>query len=118
MNGRAPRSLYDLFTFFRADRRRGALRLLLLGDRHHLGLVTLRGLRCGRLDHGQAHPLAEPAVDLGPDVGVVPEELPGVLAALADPLAVERVPGARLLHHLVVDAEVQEVAFLADPLAV
>ena len=52
------------------------------------------------------------------DVLVVLQELPRVLAALAHALAVEGVPGARLLDDLVVDAEVEEVALLADALAV
>src|SRR5262249_35212046 len=98
---------------------RAGLGFLLVHDRHgqDVRLLAPRPLR-RRVHRRQAEPLAQPAVDLGADVRVVLQELPRVLAALADALAVERVPGPRLLDHLVVHPEVEQVAFLADPLAV
>src|SRR5512143_1405075 len=106
--------------------RRDQLRLLLLrhlDDRALLALGAARCRRCGRrvgavVDDGQAEALAQAAVDLLPDVLVVLQELARVLAALAHALAVEGVPGAGLLDDAVIDAEVQQVALLADALAV
>src|SRR5438445_5586569 len=95
---------------------RGLLRLLLLRHLDHVGLLLL-GLP-GALQHGQAHALAEARVDLGADVVVVLQELARVLPSLAHALAVEGVPRPRLLDDLVVDAEVEQVALLADALAV
>ena len=57
------------------------------------------------------------SIDVG-DLGMVAQELLGVLAALADALAVDAVPGARLLHHADLGAEVDQLADLADALAV
>src|SRR5262249_2220259 len=98
---------------------RGRLRLLLLRHRHgqDVRLLAPRALH-RRVHRRQAEPLAEAAVHLGADVRGVLQELPRGLAALADALAVHGVPRARLLDHLVVHAEVEQVAFLADPLAV
>src|SRR5206468_9709139 len=60
----------------------------------------------------------ELGLDLRADVGVLLQEHPGVLTALADPLLAEREPGARLLHHALVDRVVQQLAFARDPLVV
>ena len=46
------------------------------------------------------------------------EELPGVLLALAELVALVGEPGAALLDELRVDAHVQEASLLGDPLAV
>src|SRR4030095_9673096 len=45
------------------------------------------------------------------DVGVLQEEVAGVLLALPQLVAVVGVPGARLLHDALVDAVVDEAAF-------
>ena len=52
------------------------------------------------------------------DVGVLLEELLGVLAALAEALAVVGEPGAGLLDDAGLDAEIDELADLGDALAV
>src|SRR5262245_51395343 len=66
----------------------------------------------------EAGVLADGGLDLGGDVGIVLEEELGVLAALADALAVVGEPGARLLHHAGLDPEVDELAVLRHALAV
>src|SRR5450432_2788867 len=57
-------------------------------------------------------------LDLLGDVRVVAQELLGVLAALADALALEAEPGARLLDGAALGAEVDDVALVADPFPV
>src|SRR5262245_51424874 len=52
------------------------------------------------------------------DVRVVPQEVARVLAALADALAAEGVPGAGLLDDTVLGAEVDQLAVLRNTLAV
>src|SRR6185437_16866926 len=51
-------------------------------------------------------------------VGIVLEELLGVLAALPDALAVVGEPRAGLLHHAGLDAEIDQFADLGNALAV
>src|SRR5262249_10713429 len=62
--------------------------------------------------------LADRLLDLLRDLAVGLEERLGVLAALADALAVVGEPGARLLDHAGLDAEVEDLAGLGDALAV
>src|SRR5690349_14977236 len=61
---------------------------------------------------------AHPAFDAGGDLRVVAQELLGVLPPLADALAVATEPGARLLDHIGLDAEVDELADLGDAFAI
>src|SRR4029453_14149176 len=56
--------------------------------------------------------------DLDHDLGGLAQEELGVLPALAELLAVVRVPGPRLLHEAQVDADVEQRALAADALAV
>ena len=62
--------------------------------------------------------VADGLLDLGRDLGMVAQELLGVLAALADPLRLVGEPGAGLLDHAGLDAEVDQLAGLGDALAV
>src|SRR5262245_27553530 len=57
-------------------------------------------------------------LDLLRDVGMLAEELLGVLAPLADAVAGEAEPGARLFDRAALGAEVDQIAFMADALAV
>src|SRR5205823_5343630 len=70
------------------------------------------------LEQREANGLADPPLDLLRHVGVLRQELPGVLPALPELLALVREPRARLLDDLEVDADVEERALLGDPLAV
>src|SRR5580704_10514380 len=54
----------------------------------------------------------------GGDIGIGLEEELGVLAALADALAVEGEPGAGLLHHAGPHAQIDELARLGDALTI
>ena len=51
-------------------------------------------------------------------LGVLPEELLCVLAALPDPLAIVGVPGSRLLDDLVFHTQIQHLAELGDAFSV
>ncbi len=62
--------------------------------------------------------LADPLLDRLGHLRVVAQELLGVLASLADPGAVVGEPGAGLLDDVGLDAEVDQLAHLADALAV
>ena len=55
---------------------------------------------------------------LAADVGIVLQELAGVLAALADALALVAVPGAALLDDVLRHAEIDQIAFFRDAFAV
>src|SRR5271170_3941199 len=66
----------------------------------------------------QAERLAQLAIELGAHVGVVLQELPGVLAPLADPLTLVAVPGTTLLDQVLRRAEIKQVAFLGSPFSV
>src|SRR5580692_3363469 len=57
-------------------------------------------------------------LDLAGHVGVVAQVLLGVLASLTDAIALEAEPGARLLDRAALGAEVDQIALVADPLAV
>src|SRR6185369_14028682 len=95
------------------------------------GAVRRRGERVNRAASGGrrgggpvAHVPLDPvvgqhlALDLAGQVGVIDEELLGVVAALADALALVAEPGARFLDGAALAAEVDEVALVADALAV
>src|SRR5919201_6815976 len=62
--------------------------------------------------------LPDRGLDLGGDVRVGLEEGLGVLAALADALAVIGEPGARLFDHARLDPEIDQLAALRHALAV
>src|SRR6185436_19196641 len=72
--------------------------------------------RVGALTHAQL--LEDLLLDLRRDVGVVVEEAAGVLLALAELVAVVRVPGTGLAHDALLDADVDERALARDALAV
>src|SRR5512132_3506515 len=57
-------------------------------------------------------------LDLAGELGVVAEEVAGVLASLAELVAVVGEPGARLLYEADVHADVEQAPLLGDPLAV
>src|SRR5581483_8379199 len=90
----------------------------------HEGLVVPLALAqghisgCPDLGPGQARLLADALVELDHELGVVREELLGVLPALAQLLALVRVPGARLLGDPQVDGDVEQRALTTDALAV
>ena len=56
--------------------------------------------------------------DLAGDVGVIAQVLLGIFPALPDSIALEPEPGARLFDHVALGAEIDQVAFVADPFAV
>src|SRR2546426_8013555 len=60
--------------------------------------------------------LADRRLDLLRDIRIAFEEALGVLATLADALAVVGEPGARLLDHPGLDPEVEDLAVLRDAL--
>src|SRR5215467_12459551 len=71
--------------------------------------------------HGVGHQAgvgAHGLLDCRRHLGIVLEELLGVLAALADALAIVGEPGAGLLHDARLHTEIQELATLGDALAV
>src|SRR4051812_22503228 len=85
---------------------RGFGGVVLIGRRHHHGVGDHAGL------------LAHPGLDRVGHVRVIPQELLGVLPALADALAVIAEPGARLLDDTGLHAEIEQLADLADALAI
>src|SRR5690606_1874688 len=84
-----------------------------------LGVRRLVALGAGEQRLAQdAGALAHAALDGVGDLGIVLEELPGILAPLPEPLAVVGEPGARLLDDAALDPEVEQLAGLGDALAV
>src|SRR5688572_15351731 len=79
------------------------------------GRLRLRGDRRELL-----HPrlLADLAFDLARERGILFQEVAGVVLALAEAVGVVDVPGARLLEHAEVDADLEHLAFARDALAV
>src|SRR5260370_29747137 len=57
-------------------------------------------------------------LDLVRHLGMITQVLLGVLTPLADAVALEAEPGARLLDHAALGAQIDQVALVADPLAV
>ena len=112
----------------RSPRRPTSAERLLLAGRLGLRVQRVDGragaARCPAAQAGRADVAGDGEVgedlrlDLLRHVGVLAQELLGVLAALADALAVEGEPGAALLDRAALGAEVDEVALAADALAV
>ena len=74
--------------------------------------VVIGFFRAGQHAVGDdARVLTQLLLDRGGDLGILFQELAGILAALADALAVEGEPGAGLLDHAGIDAEVDDLAF-------
>src|SRR5690606_37625022 len=71
-------------------------------------LATLRCLVATLRVDADADGGADALGDLDHDLRVLGQELLGVLPALAELLALVRVPGARLLHDVVVDPDVED----------
>src|SRR5688572_6560679 len=77
------------------------------------GCHLFNGLAGGQVERG-----AQLRVELVGEVGVVAQELFGILASLAEPDFAVVEPGAALLYQLLLDAEVDELAGPGDPFAV
>src|SRR5207249_7036553 len=90
----ARRELLNFLFFFFFDRRGGR-----------------RGPRDERL-------VADLGLDLACELRVFLEEIARVVLALAEAVAVVDVPGARLLEHGEVDADLEHLAFARDAVAV
>src|SRR5690606_9620850 len=106
---------------FAGGRSRWAGRSVAKRDGQIVGIdLELLGLTVGGLLDviAEAHLGADPLGDLDHDLGVVGQELLGVLPALAELLAFVGVPGARLLHDLVVDADIEHTALATHALPV
>src|SRR5581483_7041836 len=58
------------------------------------------------------------SIQLAVGIAVVFQELPRVLAALPDALALVAEPRSRLLHQVLVHRQVQQVALAGDPLSI
>src|SRR5919197_927994 len=69
-------------------------------------------------ERGEPNGFADPPLDVLSHVGVLRQELPGVLSALAELLALVREPRSRFLDDLRVHADVEEASLLRDALAV
>src|SRR5437773_10111715 len=71
---------------------------------------------------GRARPqpelLAPLGLDLRRDLGMLAQEIAGVLAALADAIAAECVPGAGLLDDALLGRDVDQLSLLGDAAAV
>src|SRR5207342_2385624 len=65
-----------------------------------------------------AHLLADLRLDLRGELGMLLQVFAGVVLALADAVLLVREPGAGLLDHAVHDAELEDLAFARDALAV
>src|SRR5438034_2219314 len=90
-----------------------------IGGSALLGGVLVLALLAGEDSLGnEAGVLPDRGLDLGGDVGIGLEERLGVLAALADALAVIGEPGARLLDDARLHAEVDQLAALRHAFAV
>src|SRR3954451_14999938 len=71
-----------------------------------------------RVERGaDAQLLLDLFLDLIGEIGVVLQEVAGVLLALAELVAFVRVPGTGLLHHALLDADVNQPALAAEALA-
>src|SRR4051794_24741352 len=73
------------------------------------------GRRVERGAHAQL--LLDLLLDLIGEIGVVLQEVAGVLLALAELVPFVRVPGTGLLHHALLDADVDQPALAAEALA-
>src|SRR5215831_5521192 len=95
----------------------GYVRTSAIDHSHQPSAITAR-LDGDRFFPCQAELAPDSILDRRVDLRVVLEELLGVLAALAEALAVEREPGAALLDDPLVDGEIQQVARARDAFAV
>src|SRR5271155_3198538 len=84
--------------------------------RYHGGDRLRRRRRC--FSTHQAEELAQVGVELLLGVGIIFHKLPGIFATLADALTPEAVPGAALLHQVLRDTQIDQIAFLRNALAV
>src|SRR5262245_6139458 len=73
---------------------------------------------CGRRVAAQAVLLAYFRLDRGGDLGMLAQEVARILASLTDALAVESVPGARLLDDSLLGCDVDQLSLLGDADAV
>src|SRR5687768_14444131 len=85
-----------------------------------LDFLVFGGLGFGDDGGELLHPrfLADLAFDLARERGILFQEVARVVLALAEALAVVDVPGARLLEHAEVDADLEHLAFARDAFAV
>src|SRR3954468_21833027 len=68
-----------------------------------------------RVERGaDAQLLLDLLLDLIGEIGVVLQEVAGILLALAELVAFVRVPGTGLLHHALLDADVDQPALAAE----
>src|SRR5207237_6103066 len=74
------------------------------------------GSRSFRADQSQE--FAQLRIDLLLNIRVVLEELPGIIAPLADALTLVAVPRPALFNQVVHHGQVHQIAFLRNPLAV
>ena len=81
-------------------------------------VVRIVGRRMRQSLADEARILADQGLDLGRHVLVGLKEILGVLAALADAIAVERVPGARFLDDAGLGTQIDQLARLGDADAV
>src|SRR5262249_36144988 len=110
---RAAASLLTLHKFARAAEAQAAPQAISsLG-----GFLAVLGVGEDALGD-QARGLPDRCLDLLRDVGIGLEKRLGVLAALADALAVVGEPRAGFLHHARLDPEVEDLAGFRDALAV
>src|SRR4051812_43015716 len=98
------------------SRRSRRLRGIVRGSGHR-GVRTRLGSRLLR-PHADAQLLQDLLLDLVGQVGVVLQEVAGVLLALAELVALVRVPGAGLADEAVLHAHVDQAALAADALSV
>src|SRR5262245_13959978 len=82
-----------------------------------VGLLFFGG-RCDGSNRLQSQRRAHLGLDVEEHLGVLLEIALGVLASLPDPLAAVRVPGAGLLHDVVLGGGVEHRALLGDALSV
>src|SRR5215210_4575426 len=94
------------------------LELLALSSLEHLPGRLLGHLFC-RLDGLEQSELVVDFVEDAPtDLGVLLQELLGILAALPEPLLAVSEPGAALLYDIVLDAHVEQASLAGDTLPV
>src|ERR1700757_86831 len=113
-NGRRRRRQLNVLSA-RSSRNSIWLNLLL---RRLLAVGVALGIAGENLLGDQAGVLADRGLDLGGDVGVGLQERLGVLAALAEALAVIGEPRAGFLYDAGLDAEIEDLAHLGDALTV
>src|SRR5437016_2204954 len=83
-----------------------------------LNLFLFRRLRGRRSGLGDARLFADLRFDLAREPGVFLQEVARVVLALPQPVAAVDVPGARLLEHAEIDADLEYFAFARNAVAV